>query len=77
MIQRLVDGNWDDKEFLTVPPGWRVVAKYDEKIVTAEEIPRDYIPCGRIFELPCDGEIIAAPPFLVQRLDVIFSTRHH
>ena len=41
MIQRLVDGNWDDKEFLTVPPGWRVVAKYDEKIVTAEEIPRD------------------------------------
>ena len=24
-----------------VPPGWRVVAKYDEKIVTAEEIPRE------------------------------------
>jgi hypothetical protein len=41
MIQRLVNGVWDEKEFLVVPPGWRVVAKYDEKIVTAEEIPRD------------------------------------
>jgi hypothetical protein len=41
MIQRLVDGKWDEKEFLVVPPGWRVLAKYDEGIVTAEEIPHD------------------------------------
>ena len=41
MIQRLVNGQWDDKEFLVIPPGWRVSAKYDEGIVTAEEIPRD------------------------------------
>jgi hypothetical protein len=38
MIQRLVDGVWDDKEFLVVPPGSKIVAKYDEGIVTAEVI---------------------------------------
>jgi hypothetical protein len=37
LIQRLVDGEWDEKEFLIVPPGWRVAAKYDEGIVAAEE----------------------------------------
>lgn len=36
MIQRLVDGIWDEKEFLVVPPGGRVVAKYDEGIIAAE-----------------------------------------
>ena len=36
MIQRLVDGVWDEKEFLIVPPGGRVVAKYDEEIIAAE-----------------------------------------
>jgi hypothetical protein len=41
MIQRLVDGKWDEKEFLVIPPGWRVAARYDEGIVTAEEIPRE------------------------------------
>jgi hypothetical protein len=35
MIQRLVDGQWDDKAFLVVPPGHKVVAKYDEGIITA------------------------------------------
>lgn len=39
MIQRLVEGVWDKKEFLVIPPGWHVVARYDEGIVTAEEIP--------------------------------------
>ena len=38
MIQRLVDGVWNDKEFLVVLPGWRVIAKYDEGIIAAEEI---------------------------------------
>jgi hypothetical protein len=38
MIQRLVDGIWDDKEFLVVPQGSRIIAKYDEGIVSAEII---------------------------------------
>ena len=37
LIQRLVDGVWDDREFLTVPPGWRVRAHYDEGIISAEK----------------------------------------
>ena len=36
MIQRLVDGPWDDHEFLTVPPGWKITARYDDGIITAE-----------------------------------------
>ena len=36
MIQRLVEGIWDDKEFLVVPPGSQIVDKYDEGIVSAE-----------------------------------------
>ena len=33
MIQRLVDGQWDDKEFLVVPPGRSVVASFDEGVI--------------------------------------------
>jgi len=36
MIQRLVDGHWDNREFLVVPPGHQIVAKYDEGIIAAE-----------------------------------------
>jgi len=36
MIQRLVDGIWDDKEFLVVPPGQRIVSHYDEGIIATE-----------------------------------------
>lgn len=36
LIQRLVDGYWDDAEFLVVPPGRRVAASYDETIITLE-----------------------------------------
>ena len=36
LILRLVNGPWDDKEFLTVPPGHRVVASFDERIITTE-----------------------------------------
>ncbi len=35
-LRRLVDGEWDDKEFLTVNPGQHVVLRYDEKIIGAE-----------------------------------------
>jgi hypothetical protein len=37
LIQRLVDGTWDDREFLVVRPGWRVSAQYDAGIITAEK----------------------------------------
>jgi len=39
LIQRLVDGAWDEKDFLAVPPGWRVAVTYDDGIVQAERIP--------------------------------------
>ena len=36
LLQRLLDGQWDEKEFLVVPPGFQIVAKYDEGIIAAE-----------------------------------------
>jgi hypothetical protein len=38
LIRRLVDGPWDEREFLVVPPGHKVVARYDEGIVTSEPV---------------------------------------
>jgi len=37
LIDKLVAGGWDDEEFLVVPPGHRIVARYDEQIVGTEE----------------------------------------
>jgi hypothetical protein len=37
MIQRLIDGVWDEKEFLIVPPRWKIVGRYDEGIIAAEK----------------------------------------
>lgn len=34
MIQRLVDGVWDEREFLVVPPGRRIAAQYDGGIIS-------------------------------------------
>ena len=36
LIQPLVDGPWDDDRFLVVPPGSRIAASFDERIVKAE-----------------------------------------
>jgi len=38
LIQHLVDGVWDEREFLVVPPGWRITADYGEGILSATEI---------------------------------------
>jgi uncharacterized protein DUF1638 len=37
LIQALVDGDWDPARFLVVPPGHRIVARYDEGIVDTEK----------------------------------------
>jgi hypothetical protein len=34
MFQRLVDGVWDEKEFLVVPPGKQVAADYGGGLIT-------------------------------------------
>ena len=36
LVQQLVDGPWDDERFLVVPPGGRVAASFDEKIIKVE-----------------------------------------
>ncbi|MGO8745785.1 MAG: DUF1638 domain-containing protein [Thermoguttaceae bacterium] len=38
LIQTLVDGPWDDDRFLVVPPGGRVAASFDEKIIRLEKL---------------------------------------
>ncbi|NLX12685.1 MAG: DUF1638 domain-containing protein [Phycisphaerales bacterium] len=38
LIQRLVDGPWDEDVFLTVPPGHRLVACYDDSIIASEPV---------------------------------------
>jgi hypothetical protein len=35
LLQRLVDGEWNESEFLIVPPGQAIAARYDEQIVHA------------------------------------------
>ena len=37
-IEALLTGDWDDKRFLVVPPGQRIVAKYDGSLIGAEPI---------------------------------------
>jgi hypothetical protein len=34
-LERLVNGPWEDREFLTVPPGWQIAASYGEDIIRA------------------------------------------
>ena len=37
LITRLVNGDWNDEDFLIVPPGHRIVANYDENVMTCEK----------------------------------------
>ncbi|MBP1657501.1 MAG: hypothetical protein H6Q31_2102 [Bacteroidetes bacterium] len=36
LLERLVCGQWDDADFLVVPPGHKVVPTYDDRIIAAE-----------------------------------------
>ncbi len=36
LLERLVEGQWDEADFLVVPPGSRIGARYDERIIEAE-----------------------------------------
>jgi len=36
IFQALVSGEWPEEDFLVVPPGHRVVARYDERIISEE-----------------------------------------
>jgi len=36
LIHRLLSGKWDDEDFVTVQPGQRIVATFDERIIAAE-----------------------------------------
>jgi hypothetical protein len=38
MFQRLVDGIWDEKEFLVIPPGKKVVADYGGGLISIKEV---------------------------------------
>jgi hypothetical protein len=38
LIEHLVNGAWDDKDFLVVPPGHRIVVTYDDRIIRAEPV---------------------------------------
>ncbi len=39
LIRNLVDGQWDEEDFLVVPPGNRIAPSFDERIIVAEPIP--------------------------------------
>ncbi len=36
LMQSLVNGDWPESDFLVVPPGWRIAARYDDSILAAE-----------------------------------------
>jgi thiol-disulfide isomerase/thioredoxin len=37
LIKKLIDGEWDEEEFLVVPPGEEIIASYDEKILSCKQ----------------------------------------
>jgi hypothetical protein len=38
LLHRMVDGVWDEKEFLVVPPGKEVVADYSGGLITIKGV---------------------------------------
>ena len=39
LLARLLNGEWNEADFLVVPPGYRVTARYDEGIIASEPVP--------------------------------------
>jgi hypothetical protein len=39
LFERLLAGDWDEADFLVIPPGWRVAATYDARIIDKEPGP--------------------------------------
>jgi hypothetical protein len=38
LIQRLMDGEWNEQDFLVVPRGCRIIATHDDAIIGTEEV---------------------------------------
>jgi len=38
LFESLLAGNWEDRDFLVVPPGWRVKSTYDQDVIGKEPI---------------------------------------
>ena len=36
LLERLLSGSWDENDFLVVPPGWRITATYDGRVIDKE-----------------------------------------
>jgi hypothetical protein len=39
LLQRLVDGPWDQEQFLVVPPGHEIAPCFDDRLIQAKPIP--------------------------------------
>ena len=39
LLTKLLDGEWPDADFLVVPPGQRIIATNDEKVIGTESVP--------------------------------------
>lgn len=37
LIKNFLDGNWNDEDFLIVQPGEKIIASYDERIITVQK----------------------------------------
>jgi hypothetical protein len=38
LLRRLVDGDWNEADFLVIPPGHRIAATYDNRIMETREV---------------------------------------
>jgi len=48
LIQRMIDGQWDEREFLVLEPGKRVAARYDDGIIASDRPRRGSSATGDV-----------------------------